>query len=195
MVDVTYQMVLSTLQTVGLLVGIFYYVLTLRNQQKNQEISQRNQKAAHETRQLQYLLEFNKELVETTHKNLQQYWDAMTAEWTDFDDYLEKHGPYTEHFNYRMTVWNRNHITGLMIRDGLIDVKTYVEYVGQGPVLMWNKYKDIIYEYRKRFQNPIMHQGWEILASEIEKYRIEQGWGPTRNVVTMEDLFKLKPES
>ena len=31
MVDVSYQMVLSTLQTVGLLVGIFYYVMVPRN--------------------------------------------------------------------------------------------------------------------------------------------------------------------
>ena len=32
MVEITYQMVLSTLQTAGILVGISYYILTLRNQ-------------------------------------------------------------------------------------------------------------------------------------------------------------------
>jgi len=46
MVEITYPMVLSTLQTAGLLVGIFYYVLTLRNQRKNQQL-------ALETRQAQ----------------------------------------------------------------------------------------------------------------------------------------------
>ena len=86
MAEFTYQMVLSTLQTVGLLVGISYYVLTLRNQQKNQEISLRKQKVTHETRQLQYLLEFTKETVEESYTNLKQYWDSMTAEWTDFND-------------------------------------------------------------------------------------------------------------
>ena len=35
MVEITYQMVLSTLQTAGLLVGISYYILTQRNQQKS----------------------------------------------------------------------------------------------------------------------------------------------------------------
>jgi len=192
MVDVSYQMVLSTLQTVGLLVGIFYYVLTLRNQQKNQEISQRNQKAAHETRQLQYLLEFTKETVESSHKDLKQFWGSMTAEWSDFKDYLEKYGPYTEHFNYRMSTWNRFHIAGLMVRDGLVDVKTYMEYVGDSPVKMWGKYKEIVYEYRTRLKNPVMYLGWEILAEEIEKYRLQMGWGPVGNAVTIEDILNMK---
>ena len=39
MAEITYQMVLSTLQTVGLLVGIFYYVITLRNQEKTRHAS------------------------------------------------------------------------------------------------------------------------------------------------------------
>ena len=38
MVDVTYQMVLSTLQTAGILVGIIYYLTIMRNSQKNQQM-------------------------------------------------------------------------------------------------------------------------------------------------------------
>ena len=37
MAEITYQMVLSTLQTVGLLVGIFYYIMTLQNAQKSRD--------------------------------------------------------------------------------------------------------------------------------------------------------------
>jgi hypothetical protein len=50
MVDVSYQMVLSTLQTVGLLVGIAYYVMSLNYTRKNQGISLRNQEEAIKTR-------------------------------------------------------------------------------------------------------------------------------------------------
>ena len=39
MADITYQMVLSTLQTAGLLVGIFYYIMTLRNTYRNRQAS------------------------------------------------------------------------------------------------------------------------------------------------------------
>jgi len=37
MVEITYQMILSTIQTVGILIGIFYYVMTLNYTKKNQE--------------------------------------------------------------------------------------------------------------------------------------------------------------
>jgi hypothetical protein len=33
-------------------------------------------------------------------------------------------------------------------------------------------------EYRRRFHLPSYLAGWEILAVEIEKYRIQQGWEP-----------------
>ena len=188
MVDVSYQMILSTLQTVGLLVGIYYYVMTLRNQQRNQE-------TIYETRQLQYLLEWNKDKIERTYSNIKQYENAMTAEWTDFSDYLKKYGPDTEHFNYRMNVWGNYHVTGLMSRDGLIDVKSYMEYIGDGPVMMWRKYRDIIMEYRRRFNNPVLYLGWEILAEEIDEYRISQGWGSAGGPRTTEELSNMKPET
>ena len=57
-------MFLSTLQTAGILVGIFYYLMVLRNQQKNQEMSLRNQELtlksqalATETRQAQLFMQ------------------------------------------------------------------------------------------------------------------------------------------
>jgi replicative DNA helicase len=43
MVEITYQMVLSTLQTIALIVGIYYYIMTIRANQRNQEISLKNQ--------------------------------------------------------------------------------------------------------------------------------------------------------
>ena len=49
MVDITYQIVLSTLQTVALVVGIAYYLFIMRN-------SQRNQQMQLETRQAQLFM-------------------------------------------------------------------------------------------------------------------------------------------
>ena len=50
MVEITYQMVLSTLQTIALIVGIAYYLIIMRN-------SQRNQKIQVETRQAQLFMQ------------------------------------------------------------------------------------------------------------------------------------------
>ena len=49
-------MVLSTLQTVGILVGIFYYIMTIRTNQRNQDIAIRNQELTLETRQAQLFM-------------------------------------------------------------------------------------------------------------------------------------------
>ena len=38
MVDITYQMVLSTLQTIALIVGIVYYITIMRNQNRSRQI-------------------------------------------------------------------------------------------------------------------------------------------------------------
>ena len=53
MVEITYQMMLSTLQTVGLLVGIAYYITIMRNAQKTRELTLKSQEHATETRQAQ----------------------------------------------------------------------------------------------------------------------------------------------
>ena len=37
MVEITYQIVLSTLQTIALIVGIVYYITIMRNQQRAQQ--------------------------------------------------------------------------------------------------------------------------------------------------------------
>ncbi len=50
MVEITYQMVLSTLQTAGILVGIIYYITIMRT-------SQRNQQHQMETRKLQMFMD------------------------------------------------------------------------------------------------------------------------------------------
>jgi len=38
MVEFTYQTVFQFLQTVGILVGVFYYVMTIRANQRNQQL-------------------------------------------------------------------------------------------------------------------------------------------------------------
>ena len=55
MVEVTYQMVLSTLQTAGILAGITYYIMTLQNTKKNQQLQL-------ETRQAQLFMQVYREV-------------------------------------------------------------------------------------------------------------------------------------
>jgi hypothetical protein len=62
MVDISYQMVLSTLQTAGILVGIFYYIFTLRNAQHTRELQLRAQEQAADTQKAQLLMQYNEKV-------------------------------------------------------------------------------------------------------------------------------------
>jgi hypothetical protein len=161
-------MVLSTLQTVGILVGIFYYIMTLRNQQRNQEHSE-------ETRKIQLLLDINKNIEELGSGV--QYNEIMDMKWDSYDDFISKYGYENnpEAYRKRMRMWRVMHVNGLLVRDGLIDVRALVDYTSGGSLYMWRKFKDIIEESRRLYHRPDYLFGLEYLAGEIEKYRLSQG--------------------
>ena len=129
MAEITYQMILSTLQTVGLLVGIFYYIMTLQNTRKNQELTLKSQKHAEETRKIQLMLE----ITEVIQSGGQTDWrDLMSLEWTDFNDFLSKYDAENnpEIHNKRAFIWRTLNVSGLLVRDGLLDISTYIDYIG-----------------------------------------------------------------
>ena len=64
MVEITYQMILSTIQTIALIVGIIYYITIMRNTQKtreltleSQELTRKAQEQQLETRQAQMFMQ------------------------------------------------------------------------------------------------------------------------------------------
>jgi hypothetical protein len=169
MVEITYQMVLSTLQTAGLLVGIYYYIMTLRNQQKNREHSE-------ETRKIQLLLRMNENISERSGSGV-DYSEIMAMQWDNYDDFMSKYGVENNPDSYRkrMRIWRQMNVNGLLVRDGLIDARAMIDYIGYGPLWMWMKFKDIIEETRRRYDSPQQLIGFEYHAGELEKYRLSQG--------------------
>ncbi len=169
MVEITIPIVLQFLQTAGILVGIYYYIMTLRNQQKNREHSE-------ETRKIQLLLDINKD-IEGSGSGV-QYNEIMDMKWDSYDDFISKYGVENnpDAYRKRRRMWQIMHVTGLLVRDGLIDVRAIVEYTSGGALYMWRKFKDIIEESRRLYDRPEYLIGLEYLAGEVEKYRISQGF-------------------
>ena len=133
MAEITYQMVLSTLQTAGILVGIFYYIMTLRNQQKNREQSE-------ETRKIQLLLRMSENIAERSGSGV-DYSEIMAMQWDNYDDFISKYGVENNPDSYRkrMRIWRRMSVNGLLVRDELIDARAMVDYLGYGQLFMWRK--------------------------------------------------------
>ncbi len=84
-------MVLSTLQTIALIVGIVYYITIMRNQQKTRELALKAQEQATETRQTQIFLRLFEQInnVET-----QTQWAELVNMEIDNEEYLMKYDSY-----------------------------------------------------------------------------------------------------
>jgi hypothetical protein len=174
-IQAAYYMVAAT----GVLVAALYYIYNVRAAQRSMRIGQ-------ETRQIQLLMDFNRDVNEG-FRSMKNYMEAAEARWSDFEDYLAKYGPSVdpEGHGYRLTMWRRMHFMGLMVRDGLIGLEAFMEYVGDVPASMWDKYGGLIEEYRVRFHLPSYMAGFEYLAGEVNDYRLGKGWGAK----TPDDIF------
>jgi hypothetical protein len=171
MVELTYPVLLDTIRTLGIIVGISYYVLTLRNQQKSQ-------KHAEDTRKIQLLHNLNRFFVEG-HSNL-SFYQMMNMEWENYDDFKSKYSFQSnpEFYDEWIRLWRNMNYNGLIMNAGLIDASTYVQYSGDYSPIIWSKFKPIIEEMRLERDNPELFIGFEILANEVDRYRQSRGLKP-----------------
>jgi len=160
MVEITYQMVLSTLQTAGLLVGIFYYIMVLRNQQKSQ-------KHADETRQAQLFMNIYKELL--TGSEVMDL--ILDMEYDDFEDFERKYGRDNNPEAYDMITKHMLVVegVGVLVKEGYVSVRL-VALLTSGLIRIgWEKLRGYIFEMRKR-AFPRWSSEYEYLYNTLMEY-------------------------
>jgi hypothetical protein len=183
MVDVSYQMVLSTLQTVALLVGIFYYVMTLQNTRKNQQLQL-------ETRQAQLFSQFA--LHSLSGNAMDEYIQVLNMEWKNYEDFEKKYGHQNnpEAFAMRHRVWGYFAMLGKLVREGLIDIDLVYTIISDSAIFQWYKWKDLLPELVKQFYTPDTYSDWEYLVNELMKRKAKLGYD---SWVPPETALQLKP--
>jgi len=163
MIELTLQVVLQIIQTVGILVGIFYYIMTLRNAEKNRKM---------QMLQRIYESKFNKE-------GMQAFFNIWTRTWEDFDDYLEKYGPFTHPELHAEFVAEEAMLDGLgtLVKEGMIDLESVFSLMGRRVLMFWIQFETIIKGLRemKFGPGPDYSQNFEYLANELIKIRKEKG--------------------
>jgi len=144
MIEITYQMVLNTLQTAGILVGIFYYIMDLRY---NREINQMTLL----TRQSQILQQV---LDKTTSREGMEYGRICSqAEWSNYDEWFER---YSSDEDYRMafTYWRECFAhTGVYLKEGIFNIRLLALRIASDFIWFWERHRDVIYERRKRLND------------------------------------------
>ena len=169
MVDITYQMILSTLQTVGLLVGIGYYIMTLRNQQKNQEISLKNQEETLKTRNATLFLQTLGQFL-TNNEALKHIIRVEQHPFTSIEEYNEliKDPDYFLSNTYLRVMCD---FWGIFLKNDIIDIKMLSQFQPYWVPRFWGWNKESIHESRKR--NPGDFSNLEYLADSLQKYHKE----------------------
>jgi len=172
MVEITYQMVLSTIQTVGILVGIVYYITIMRNAQKNQQLQL-------ETRKAQLYMQLFMRI--TSEEFAKKSIDLLKLEYDNVGEFMEKYisGPDSSlHAKLFSVFW---HIDGLgyMISQKLIDPEMVYNFGGGfAQIWHWRKWEPVIMEMRKRRGNPDFLSWFEYTAKEMMRIRQEKGLTP-----------------
>jgi hypothetical protein len=162
MVEITYQMVLSTLQTLSLAIGVIYYIITLR-------INQRNQELTLETRQASLFMQ-------------------LYNRWSD-PEFAKHYGAARHHHTedglevakkslspYNPDVWLPFHSLGqffegmgMLVHKKLINIDYVDTLLSYRIIWWWEKMKPWYERERKLMNNPELYSNIEYLYNEIVK--------------------------
>jgi hypothetical protein len=183
MAEITYQMVLSTLQTAGLLVGIFYYIMTLRNTQKtreltlqSQELTREAQQQALETRQAQLFMNiYNLKLNDPHFDDVLHRIESLR--WKDWDEYqalFDYSNPETRDNHLAMsTMMNFYQGVGVLVKLNLVDIRLISYLMSDSTRAFWEKVESIVEDAREHWYGPGFLVETEYLYHELVKYMEE----------------------
>jgi len=144
----------------GVLVAAFYYVMNLRETNRNRRITTT-------TTLIQSLLTLDTLRIEA---------EMYEMKWKDWDDFRSKYDSSVniDNFTYRMRLWGIYEAIGTLYRSGLLDMKSLFCVTSISIVAVWVKFKPIIEEYRRVSIGREGYRNWEYVANEVAKY-IEKG--------------------
>ena len=145
----------------GVIAGFSYYVMTVRMNQRTIRINLTN------------------DLVQRfgTEDFITKVTELMYMEWENYDDFERKYGSDVNRENYitRMVVWGAFDSLGQLLRTGMADKDIlYNSLFTYNSVQVWNKYEDILTINRKLYSSPEGWSGFEYLAKELYKIRVQR---------------------
>ncbi len=164
MVEITYQMVLSTIQTVGLLVGIFYYIMTLNYTRKNQQLTLENRRA-------QLFMQLHDKI---WSREIQEALDIIwPLKHLSDEEFLVK---YRDDWKFRRAFIHWAYLmerVGVLLKEGLIDVEMMAISGSSASTVIneWEDYRNIVYTMRQTGQiGKRSYDMWEYTYDTLMKY-------------------------
>ena len=174
--QVTFQTLFQFLQTVGILVGVFYYIMTIRTNQRNQEIAQKNQELALkaqeqalETRQAQLLSSFvGMTLTSDSQNNAMTYWFDHPE--IGYEEFKEQYPRGSKGFQDMWRLLGFYELIGVLSKWKLVDE----ELVDDMFALYWDKFGPIVKGMQEDWGSSGYWENYEWLAKTRQKARNAQ---------------------
>ena len=175
MVELTLPIVLQIVQTVGILVGIIYYLTIMRNSQRNQELTLKAQEQTLETRQAQLFLNtynvYTSKQFQKDREELMQLW-----KWTDYDDFYSKYGSDVDAeakaiFD-SILLWLEG--LGTLVKRGLIDPELVHDLLYAFIINFWERHLPIISRLREQ-HGPKVLEDLESLYDHMNRLSEKHG--------------------
>ena len=181
MVEWTIPLVLDVIRTIGIVVGIIYYITIMRNSQRNQEISLKNQELtlqsqeltrkaqeqAVETRQAQLFMQILSHFNTPSMVESRAFYYEIKL--SSIDDYNEMWSDPEKTRQHRLLGGFLEGI-GTLVRMNYIDIELIVSFLGGVVKYLWEKQAPYVIEYRERFDTPRLWIEWEYLYEEVMSY-------------------------
>lgn len=163
-------MILNTIQTIALVVGIVYYLTIMRNAQKTRELTLKSQEQSTETRQTQLFMHIYSQWYST---DFWKNWETvMEIDYTDYDDANEKWSPETRRSARSLFVFFEG--IGVLVNRGLIEPSLIDDLMSAMVISFWDKWRDYYIEYRVRRNAPMVAEWIEYLYNTIKPIMEEQ---------------------
>jgi hypothetical protein len=143
--------------------SIIYYSTVLRNTEK--------------TRKAQ-LISRLREMLWASEESVVNSFELLEMDWIDFDDFDRKYDSTNNKENsaQRFKIWGLYQEMGYYLHENILDVGTVYSLIGgHNILLMWEKFKPIIYYQRKKYKDPSWFKYFEYMGEETRKYRTKQG--------------------
>jgi len=164
MIDLVFLQTLSyVMGSIGVLVGVVYYIFSVRDTKKNM-------KANLETRQAQLFIQLFSHY--NTREFVEDYMKVISTEYSGLEDWYKKYF-YKEGEESLFPSWIRVGRffdgAGILVKKRLIDIELANELLRELVIQSWEAMKLWVYESRRGTKNEAIWRNFEYLYEEVKK--------------------------
>jgi hypothetical protein len=161
MVDVGLLQSLSYVAAaIGVCLAAVYYAMVLREQRRNMKLTL-------ETRRIGLI---DSIITRTINEGgMRSYFELLRYEWKDYEDFERKYGSENDvdAAAKRFAMWHEYNSVGMMLHKGMVEIEDLYDMGMQGVVFLWEKYRPIIEENRRRYNGKYYLRDLEYFAGEM----------------------------